>query len=108
MRHPVIIAPPASWRSATAHTVFGSCISDRILLHAGAAEAVTVRAAAALAALACARELLADHAAHRAAHEGEIHDRELAVMTADRAADHHRVAQAGRELGLGEALGVGP
>jgi hypothetical protein len=46
--------------------------------------------------------------AHRAAHEGEIHDRELARPALDhgRAGDHG-VTQAGRHLGFGEALRVG-
>ena len=55
-----------------------------------------------------ARELLAHDAAHRAAHEREVHDRELAPEALDRgAADDHRVAEAGCELGLRQALDVG-
>src|SRR5207244_13646740 len=58
-------------------------------------------------ALAHARELLPDDAAHRAAHEAELHHRELARVLLDRrAADHHRLAQARRELGLGKPLRV--
>ena len=59
--------------------------------------------------LAGAHELLADDAAHRAAHEAEVHHRELARLAVDLgAADHDRVALAGLQLGLGEPLGVGP
>ena len=55
--------------------------------------------------LAGARELLADDAAHRAAHEGEVHHRELARHVLDRGlADHHRLAEPGLELRLGEPL----
>ena len=54
------------------------------------------------------RELLADDAAHRAAHEREVHDRELALPALDRGlADHDRVGEPRRHLGLGEPLGVG-
>ncbi len=52
---------------------------------------------------------LADDAAHRAAHEAEVHHRELAGLAVDLgSADHDRVALAGLQLGLGEAFGVRP
>src|SRR5436190_2747516 len=58
-------------------------------------------------AVAGARELLADDAPHRAAHEGEIHDGELAGRPLDRGvADHHRLAEPGLHLGFRKALGV--
>ena len=58
-------------------------------------------------ALARAHELLSDDAPHRAAHEREVHDRELARLALDRrgAADD-RVAEPGLHLGLDEPLGV--
>jgi hypothetical protein len=57
--------------------------------------------------LACPGELLADDAAHRAAHEPEVHHRELAGHAADvRPADDDRVALARLQLGLGESLRV--
>src|SRR5712691_8108113 len=53
-------------------------------------------------------ELLADDAAHRTAHEAEVHDRELARLAVDLgSADYDRVALPGLQLGLCEALGVG-
>ena len=62
-----------------------------------------------IARVAGARELLADGAAHRAAHEAEVHDRELDRMAVDRRlADHDRLAEAGVQLGLREPLGVRP
>src|SRR5207247_1477284 len=52
-------------------------------------------------------ELLADHASHRSAHECEVHHREAARLTLDQtAADDHRVAEPGCNLGLGEALRI--
>src|SRR4029079_19834434 len=56
-------------------------------------------------ALTRAHELLPDDAAHRPAHEREVHDRELAVALLDlgRAADD-RVAETGVALRLGEPL----
>ena len=58
-------------------------------------------------AVAGAGELLADDAAHRAAHEREVHDDELAEVAVDRgAADHRRVAEPRVQLGLDEPLGV--
>ena len=58
------------------------------LLHAGAARRCDghERDAVLGGRVAGARELLADGAAHRAAHEGEVHDGELARVAADRAA----------------------
>ena len=54
-------------------------------------------------------ELLPHDAAHRAAHEREIHHGELALLSVERClADHHRVREAGRHLRLGEPLGVRP
>ena len=59
--------------------------------------------------LAGANELLPDDAPHRAAHEREVHDRELAVAFLDRSrAAHDRVAEAGLDLRLGESLRVRP
>jgi hypothetical protein len=59
-------------------------------------------------ALARTRELLARDRAHRTAHEGEVHHRELAGEVLDLgAADHHRVAEAGRDLRFGEPVLVG-
>ena len=63
-------------------TVFGSCMSARIPSCMRAPPEL-VTATSGIAALgrgvAGARELLADDAAHRAAHEGEVHDGELAL-----------------------------
>ncbi len=79
------------------------------LLHAGAAGGRDrdQRQPACRRVLAGARELLADDAAHRAAHEREIHHREPARKCLDpgRARDH-RVPESRRHLGLGQALGV--
>ena len=54
-------------------------------------------------------ELLADDAAHRAAHEGEVHDGELARRSSI-AARPITIASPSPvvHLGLGETLGVGP
>ena len=81
------------------------------LLHAGAAGSCDRdEGDVALArALAGAHELLADDAPHRAAHEAELHHRELARLVLDRRpADQHRLTEARRELGFREPLGVGP
>ena len=52
-------------------------------------------------------ELLPDDAAHRPAHEGEVHDRELARLTLDLSRTaHDRVAETGLDLRLGEPLRV--
>src|SRR3990170_1700371 len=52
-------------------------------------------------------ELLADPAPPPAAHESEVHDRELAGAPLDgRGAGDEGVTEAGRDLGLGEALRV--
>ena len=57
--------------------------------------------------LAGARELLADDAPHRAAHEREVHHREAARVLLDRSgAGDDRVAEPRLQLGLGEPLGV--
>ena len=54
------------------------------------------------------RELLADRAAHRASHEGEVHHGQLDRMPRQRGlADDHRLAQPGVQLRLGQALRVG-
>ena len=103
-------AQPASCRSSTAQTVFGSCISARMpsCMRAPPDADTDTSGTPPRARVAGAGELLAHDAAHRAAHEGEVHDREPARPPLDRGrADDHRVAEAGRELGLGEPLAVG-
>ncbi len=99
---------PASCSSSTATTVFGSCISARIPSCMRAppdAETDTSGVPAVGGALARPRELLAGDGPHRAAHEGEVHHRELAPERLDRGgADHHRVAEPGRELRLRETI----
>ena len=53
-------------------------------------------------------ELLADGAAHRAAHECEVHDSKLAGPALDSGGPgDDRVAEAGRHLRLGQAVRVG-
>ena len=79
--------PPASCSSSTAATVFGSCISARIPSCMRAppdAETETTARRAVGGAVAGAGELLADDAAHRAAHEGEVHRRKPARAAVDR------------------------
>ncbi len=50
-------------------------------------------------------ELLADRAPHRAAHEEEVHHRELERVPLERRrADDHRVREPGVQLGLGDPL----
>ena len=105
-------AQRASRSSSTAHTVFGSCIRERMPSCMRAPpEAVTQTSGTSprAGALARARELLADGASHRAAHEREVHDGELARPPLDRRrARDERVAEAGRHLGLRQPVGVGP
>ena len=56
-----------------------------------------------------ANELLADGAPHRAAHEREVHHRQLERMAVERRrADDDRLGETGVQLGLGEPLDVGP
>src|SRR5207302_1013168 len=56
-----------------------------------------------------AAEVLADCASHRAAHEAEVHHRQLAGQPVERRpADDDRLSEPGRELGLREALAVRP
>ena len=77
------------------HTRAARC-RDRDHRHAACGRAVT-----------CTRELLADRAAHRAAHEREVHHRQLARPALDlRLSDQHRLAEPGLELRLGESLRV--
>ena len=80
-------AQPASCGSSTAQTVFGSCISDRMPSCMRAppdADTETSGTSALGGAVAGACELLADDAAHRAAHEGEVHDGQPARPSLDR------------------------
>ena len=82
---------------------------EHVLLHARAAGGRDrdQRDAALGRHVAGAREQLAHDAAHRAAHEGEVHRAEHARHALDRrGADDHRVAQPGGHLGLAQALGV--
>ena len=83
----LIIAPPESFRSSTAQTVFGSCISDRIPSCIRAPpDDVTPTSGTPWrwAALSHARANFADDASHRAAHEGEVHDHGFAADAFDR------------------------
>ena len=104
--------PPDSCSSSIATTVFGSCISARIpscMRAPPEAETETSVVPSSAARSQARDELLADDAPHRAAHEREVHDREPAAAALDRgAARDHRVAEARRELGLGEPLRVRP
>ena len=77
MRHDGHGAPPASWRSATAHTVLGSCISARIprMRAPPEAETETTLVPSAAARSHARAKLLSDDAAHRAAQEREVHHR---------------------------------
>ena len=108
----VSIGKRASCSSSTAQTVFGSCISERIPSCMRAPpELVTETSGTprSTARVARARELLADGAAHRAAHEREVHHGELERMPVDRGLpDDHRFAQPGVELRFGETLRVRP
>ena len=83
--------------------------SEDALLHARSSRCRDrdERRAGAGRALARPDELLSDDASHRAAHEGEVHDRELALLAADRrSATDHRVAETRLDLGLGQPLRV--
>ena len=104
------IAPPESCSSSIAQIVFGSCMSARIPSCIRAppdAEMATSGTPGLRRPFTRAHELLPDHAAHRAAHEREVHDGEIACILLDRrrTADD-RVAEPGLDLGLRESLGV--
>ena len=74
------IGSRASCRSSTAQTVFGSCISERIPSCMRAPPELVTETSGTPRSIAESQardELLADGAPHRAAHEREVHDREL-------------------------------
>ena len=100
----------ASRRSSIAHTVLGSCMRERIPScirappDAVTATSGTFRSTAESAARVSfsPTTLPIEPPMKR-----EVHDRELARFALDRGApDHHRVPEAGRDLGFGEPLGV--
>ena len=95
---------------STAQTVFAICISARMFscMRAPPEDVHGHERDAALGGdVARPREDLADHAAHRAAHEGEIHGAEHARQAPDgRRAGDQRVTEAGCDLGLAQPLRV--